>query len=274
MPRKLLAVFSVVIILLLVFAVAISLTNNSQPPQMPNKHPPMITQTFTLGSFPSVSQGSTFQINITIDSLLETELPLPFENLYIMAFNDSSADIPQGQLFTYSFSENPLLIPANGTNTSTLTITLADNASIGKYLFYLNYGNSNLTYVGGNSFIVNVASNVLPSAKILEVIPILGSYSTDGVTIQVPFYVRVVNTGLVDADSLSISVQNIGTTNVSMATYTAGTSIPLLKANQTYQTRIGLLVEIDHYQEAKSLVYQFTLCWNGTVINMKTSTYE
>jgi hypothetical protein len=222
----------------------------------------------------NVSQGSTFQINITLTSLLETELILPFESIDVMGFNDSSTNIPKGILFSFNFDKNPLIISPNSSDSTILTINMADDAPIGKYLILIKYGNSNLTYVGGNSFLVNVESSMIPSAKILEVIPDLGYYSPDGVKIYVPFYVRIVNTGIVDADSLSISVQNIGTKNVSIATYTAGTSVPLLKADQTFQTRIGLLVESNHYQEAKSLVYQFTLCWNGTVIDTKTATYE
>ena len=111
MARKIVAVLLTVIILLLVIVGAISLTNNSQPPQIPYKHPPMISGSYVPSNV-NVSQGSTFEINITLTSLLETELILPFESIDVMGFNDSSTNIPKGILFSFNFDKNPLIIEA------------------------------------------------------------------------------------------------------------------------------------------------------------------
>jgi len=156
MRRNLFVVSAIVVVLLLVSVSVIVISNSSHPTQMPIKPLPMISETFTPSRSLNTSQGSTFEINITLSSILDTELSLPFESLEVMAFNNTPADIPQGKLFSYSFSKNPLIIPANGTSSTTLTVTMADNASVGRYLLYLKYGNSNITYVGGSNLFVDV----------------------------------------------------------------------------------------------------------------------
>lgn len=212
MRRKLLvASTTIVVILLLGIVLVIFHFNNSQQPQIPYKHPPMITGIYSPSSFLNASQGSTFQVNITQTSLLDTELSLPFESLEIMAYNDSTAQIPKGELFSYSFSKNPLIIPPNGTNSTILTVTMAGDAPIGKYLFYIKYGNSNITYVGGHSLIINVgAANVGITEFLLN-----GYYNPVGVVWIDMFNLTYANNGTTDVDNITITFTTNSTFEIS-----------------------------------------------------------
>lgn len=152
-------IIAITIILLLVALAILIIQFSSQPPEIPYKHPPMISGTYSPSSFLTVYQGSNFQVNITQTSMLDTELSLPFESLEIMAYNDSTAPSPpQQQTLNYTFSPNPLEIAPKGTNSTLLTITMANDAPVGKYLLYMRFGNSNITHVGGHSLIVTVES--------------------------------------------------------------------------------------------------------------------
>jgi hypothetical protein len=283
MGRKVSVVFAtVLVILLLVIGLAIFYFNNSQQPQIPYKHPPMITQTFTLGNFPSVSQGSTFQINITITSLLDSELSLPFENLYIMAYNDGSADIPPGELFSYSLSENPLIIPANGTSTTTLTVKMASDVPIGKYLFYLKYGNSNITYVGGNSLIVNVdAANVVITDFSLN-----GYYNPVGVVWIDMFNLTYTNNGPVDVNNLTITFTTNSTFEMSrtidvfepvpnknnnILSFMMGEpySLGSIKANETKEFFGGIWNYLGDSSNVHGFAFTATLKSNNTLLDQE-----
>jgi hypothetical protein len=211
MRRNLLVVFvTILFILLLVIGLVIFYFKNSQQPQIPYKHPPMITGTYS-PSFLNTSQGSTFQVTIIQTSLLDAELSLPFESLDIMAYNDSSSNIPKGMLYTYSFSKNPLIIPPNGSDSTILTVTMAGDAPIGKYLFYLKYGNSNITYVGGNSLIVNVGA---ASVGITE-FSLNGYYNPVGVVWIDMFNLTYTNNGKADVDNLTITFTTNSTFEIS-----------------------------------------------------------
>lgn len=76
-----------------------------------------------------------------------------------MAYNDSqSHSPPQEKTLNYTFSNNPMIIPPNGKNSCILTVTMADDAPVGRYRLYIKFGNSDITYVGGHSLIVTVNS--------------------------------------------------------------------------------------------------------------------
>jgi hypothetical protein len=152
------AVLVIAIILLLVVVPIVIIRFSFQSPiEVPYKPPPMISGTYSPSSFLTTSQGSTFQVNITQTSKLDTELSLPFESLEIMAYNNSAAPSPpQQQTLNYTFSPKTLVISPQGTNSTILTVTMADDAPVGEYLLYLRYGNSNITHVAGHSLIVTV----------------------------------------------------------------------------------------------------------------------
>lgn len=212
MRRKfLVASATILAILLLGIGLVIFHFNNSQQPQIPYKHPPMITETYTPSHFLNVGKGSTFQINITQTSLLDTELSLPFESLDLMAYNNSSANIPKGMLYSYSFTKNPLIIPPNGTNSTILTVKMANDAPIGQYLLYVRYGNSNITYVGGSSLIIHVEA---ASVGIVD-FSLNGYYNPVGVVWIDMFNLTCTNSGKIDVDNLTITFATNSTFEIS-----------------------------------------------------------
>lgn len=173
-------IIAIAIILLLVVLPILIIRLSYQPPEIPYKPPPMIKGTYSPSSFLTISQGSTFQVNITQTSMLDTELILPFNSLEIMAYNNSaSKSPPQQQTLNYTFSPNPVVISPQGTNSTLLTVTMANDSPVGKYLLYLRYGNSNITHVGGHSLIVDVNpinAQSTPSREITILYPTNGTF--------------------------------------------------------------------------------------------------
>ena len=175
-------VIMVITILLLGTVIVFFLGRPLLPPQIPFKPPPMISGEYSPSSFLTVSQGSSFQLSITQTSFLDTELTLPFENLTIMAYNDSASPSPSQELtLNYTFSNNPIIISPKGTNSTILTVTVDSGAQTGKYLLYIKFGSSNITHVDGHSLIITVegaqptptvqpTSIVIPKPSILAVI--------------------------------------------------------------------------------------------------------
>lgn len=108
----------------------------------------------------TVAQGSTFQVNITLTCYLDTELSLPFENLSLRGYNNTSwqSSTPQEKIFNYTFSENPLILPPNGKGSCILTVTFANDAPVGDYLLFVKYGKTDLTYVAGGNLRVTVTN--------------------------------------------------------------------------------------------------------------------
>jgi hypothetical protein len=145
-----------IILFIVILSIPFLLTTLQHYQEIPFKHPPMIKSEYS-SRFLTVNQGSTFEINITETSLLDSKLTLLYGKFEIMAYNDSTAPSPpQEQTLNYTLSRNPIIIPPKGTNSTTLTVTMANDAPVGRYLLYLRYENSTLTYVGGNSFIVTI----------------------------------------------------------------------------------------------------------------------
>jgi hypothetical protein len=121
------------------------------------KPPPMISS--VLSPFDStIAQGATFQVNVTLTSFLDIEISIPID-LSLMAYNNiHPSPLPQEKIFNYTISPNPVIIAPNGTNSSILTVKLAEDAPIGDYMMYVTFGNWQLTNVSGETFMIRVAS--------------------------------------------------------------------------------------------------------------------
>jgi hypothetical protein len=145
------------VILVLVSTLTVFQWVNSQAP-MPIKQPPKIIFDDYFPDKLNVTQGATLQVNMTITSYIDTELSLPFENLAIKNYNNATWEPskPQEKIFSYTFSQNPLILPPNGNNSCILTLQIANDAPIGEYEMYVKCGNATLTYVGGSNFKLTV----------------------------------------------------------------------------------------------------------------------
>jgi hypothetical protein len=108
---------------------------------------------------PNVAQGTTFQVNVTLKSFLETEISIPFENLTLRFSNWTYYDIsPQEKTFNYTFNPNPLNIASMQTNSSILIVELAKDIPIGDYTMVIAFGNSQLTNKSGDTFSLTVTN--------------------------------------------------------------------------------------------------------------------
>ena len=100
----------------------------------------------------NASQGTTQQLNLTLISWHSPKISIPIENLKITAYNstvdfsnswDSSrwnTTVSQGAVFNYSFSLSQLVLQPNGSNSTIITVNLANNAPVGRYTLELSLG--------------------------------------------------------------------------------------------------------------------------------------
>lgn len=104
--------------------------------------------------FDNVSQGLSLQVNITLSSETTEPINVPMENLTVEYYNSTinySAVFPGGQnydhafiqeqAFTYSFAPNQVTLQAGMSNSTILTIELAQKAPLGQYTIGVNIGN-------------------------------------------------------------------------------------------------------------------------------------
>jgi hypothetical protein len=131
----------------------------TENPEIPYKPTTMFSDSFSPFDL-TVAQGATYQLTITLTTPCDTEISVPFENLSLTIYNNAvwHSSTPQERIFNYTFSPNSLTLQPYGTNSSILTVNMAEDAPIGRYVMYVTYGNSQLTHVGGNIFWVTVAN--------------------------------------------------------------------------------------------------------------------
>jgi len=168
---------AIIIVLILIIGIVVGLNIANQPNPIPQLSPtptasPTPSSTIlepSIKPFPlisisvypnyykmeNISQGATFQENITITSQVETQVPL---NLTLIGYNNTSwiSSAPQEELFNYTFTPNELNLNENGSSSSILTIQLAEDLLLGRYVFYIGVGKEQITHVGGNTINVEV----------------------------------------------------------------------------------------------------------------------
>jgi hypothetical protein len=100
----------------------------------------------------NTSQGETIQVNLTLTSMTSEQITVPVEDLlmtyynatidysrWVNAFNNYS--LLQAEAFNYSFSLNRLTLQPNLSNSTIITINVAENAPLGQYFFFIDFGN-------------------------------------------------------------------------------------------------------------------------------------
>jgi hypothetical protein len=114
----------------------------------------------------NVSQGTNLQLNLTFTSISSEQLTIPIENLTLLGYDGSmpidykswnfsanwNTSIPQERVFNYTFGLNQITLQPEMSNSTVLTIHVAEDAPIGKYTFDINLGTviseSELPYSG------------------------------------------------------------------------------------------------------------------------------
>ena len=123
----------------------------------------------------NVSQGATQQINLTLTSLYSSQIvAIPIENLRLLAYNSAidyknwdtsnwNTSIVQEKVFTYSFSLSELTLQPNMSNSTIITLSLTNNAPLGRYALWVNLGDIKFLSTNENDelilFRVNLVRN-------------------------------------------------------------------------------------------------------------------
>ena len=91
----------------------------------------------------NVSQGRTLTLNLILKSETEElEVPVSLEVAYYNSsiklgsgiFTNNNYSELQERTFTYSLSNNPIILPAAKSNSAIITMQIADNAVLGEYM--------------------------------------------------------------------------------------------------------------------------------------------
>jgi hypothetical protein len=107
----------------------------------------------------NITQGMAFTVNITISSFAGKELTIPLRlSLEDLENVGWMPPLTEEEVFSSAFEPNPLILQPHGSNSSLLTVNLAEDAPLGAYVFNVELGNSQETRVEGTSFIVDVNS--------------------------------------------------------------------------------------------------------------------
>lgn len=159
MNRKI-ALITVVIVA--VFLVSLGIMANNQSNEVP-KVTPLSGPEFVFRSrvsalngggsnesYFNVTQGSTLPINFTFTPITNQPIEIPIENITLSSYSDTinpkawvdtgNSGLVQDNVFTYSFSFNPVIVQPSTSNSTMLTIKFADNAPIGQYYLELKLG--------------------------------------------------------------------------------------------------------------------------------------
>ena len=118
----------------------------------------------------NTTQGATFQQTLTVLSTAAIQIQIPL-SLKLTGYNNSAyaSSAPQEEIFNYTFNPNVLDLNPDENQSSILTVEVADDAPLGKYVLNVELGNASLTHLGGYTFFVNVASsqlNPIPSPSL------------------------------------------------------------------------------------------------------------
>jgi hypothetical protein len=154
--RKNLLLSIAVTIILLLLVIAYFPATNYFTPELPSKPLPLIS----IDKDPeavNVTQGMSFAVNLTITSRTDKKLSIPLNlTLYIIRSSTGWQGLPEETGFTFSFEPDLLVLEPYGSNSSLLSVMIAEDAPVGEYQFSVETGNWEETHVGGTTILIDV----------------------------------------------------------------------------------------------------------------------
>ena len=172
--RKKTIIAAVIVVLVLAISVAVGFyvanqTNPSQEasptlsvsptPELSFKIPPVIDVSIYPGDVSNayVTQGGTFQENLTIASRASAQIQIPLA-LKLTGYNNSAyvSSTPQDKIFNYTYNPTLLAINPAEENSSVLTVEVANDAPLGLYVLNVELGNAQVTHLSGHTFLVQI----------------------------------------------------------------------------------------------------------------------
>ncbi len=121
----------------------------------------------------NVTQGATVQVNFTFTERFDIPVTIPLESLKIVSYKDTinlnwqapwNLSIVQERVFNYRLSPNQLTLQPLMSNSTVLTINLADNAPIGSYELALTTGKIK-DEISGESFTESIPIEMIVTPK-------------------------------------------------------------------------------------------------------------
>jgi hypothetical protein len=157
MRTQLVAVLAIIIVMVTVISAYYFLESNSQPSPL-SKPLPLVELNLAPSGSLNVSQGGVTSVNVTLTSLnmSETEIPL---SLVLQAYNNEpwASPISKEELFSSTFTPNPIVLKSNETKTAVLTMHIGEDVPIGEYAFLVELGNAEIHHLVGATLELNVA---------------------------------------------------------------------------------------------------------------------
>ena len=100
----------------------------------------------------NATQGTKQEITLTFTSIFDNQqTSIPIQNLTLTYYSshidysnwgtNNSLNFPQEKYFNYTFSQTQLMLQPLASNSTILTITIANDAPVGEYTFNINLGN-------------------------------------------------------------------------------------------------------------------------------------
>ena len=149
---KKLPILATVIIIVTIISAYYFLTANTPSPLLSEPTPLLDMKLAPTGQL-NTTQGGVTRINVTLTSLNmnETEIPL---SLILQTYDNEPLDSAaiKEELFSSTFTVNPIILESNDTVTSVLTLHVSEATPAGKYTFLVELGNSQIHHVTGTTF--------------------------------------------------------------------------------------------------------------------------
>jgi hypothetical protein len=157
MRIQLAAILTIIIVIVAILSAYFFLASNESLPESFSRDLPLIDANLAPSGQLNASQGGVASVNVTLTSLNMSETAIPL-SLVLQAYNNTPLDSPtsHNELFSSTFTLNPIVLKSNETEASTLTLHVAEAAPTGKYTFLVEFGNSEVHHLVGATLELNV----------------------------------------------------------------------------------------------------------------------
>lgn len=159
MRTQLAGVLTIIIVILTIISAYYFLKFNSHQ-SSPSKASPLVELNLAPSGGLNATQGGVTSVNVALTSLNMSETSIPL-SLVLQAYDNEPVDssIDKGDFFSSTFSVNPIVLKTNETETSVLTLHVAEDVPIGKYAFLVEMGNTQIYNVIDATLEVTVAAS-------------------------------------------------------------------------------------------------------------------
>ena len=156
---KKLPILATVIILVAIISAYFFLTSNRSS-SLSNKPTPLVNMNLAPSGQRNATQGGVTRINVTVTSLNMNETTIA-SSLVLQDYDNEPwhSSTTQEELFSSTFTLNPMVLESNETKKSVLTLHIGEAASVGRYTFLVELGNAQIHHLVGTTFELVVSAS-------------------------------------------------------------------------------------------------------------------